>query len=179
MADKKPAAAAPAPEGKKGLPLVPLIGVAVVAAALAGGGAWFFASKGSGGKADGEESGEHAEEGGEEGGEEGAGGGTRYIEMKPAFVVNLSGGAARYLQVEVQLKVGSENAQKQVETHLPAVRNRLMLLLQEVKPEDIQNREAVESLQAKALSEVNGVIEAETERKEVVKELLFTSFVTQ
>ncbi len=171
MADKKPAAAAAPPgDAKPKLPIVPIIGAAVLSAAL-GGAAMFFLIPKPASPAEGAEC---TEEAAEPGGDK-----ARYIEMKPAFVVNLTGGAAKYLQVEVQLMVRRESAQKAVEEHLPAIRNRLMLLLQEVKAEDIQSREAIEALQAKALSEVNGVLEGETEKKDLVQELLFTSFVTQ
>lgn len=171
MADKKPAPApADAAEAKPKSPIVPIIGAAVLSAALVGGVMFFMMPKAAPAPAGAEAAEEPEEPGGDK---------ARYIEVKPAFVVNLPNGPAKYLQVEVQLMVRRESAQKAVEEHLPAIRNRLMLLLQEVADIDVRNREAIEALQAKALSEVNGVLEAETEKKDLVKELLFTSFVTQ
>lgn len=182
MADKKPAApAAPADAGAKPkLPLVPIIGAAVGSAVLVGAIMFFLMPKPAAAPAEGDEAAEAAEaaEEGEEG-EEGVPVETRYIEVKEPFVVNLTGGSAKYLQVQVQLATKSEAGQKAIETHLPAIRSALLVMLRQTTSEQLAEPDVMVTLQAKALAETNKVLEAETKKKDTVSALLFTSFVTQ
>ena len=179
MADKKPAApAAPADAGAKPkLPLVPIIGAAVGSAVLVGVLMFFLMPKPAAAPAEGDEAAEAAAEGEE--GEEGVPVETRYIEVKEPFVVNLTGGSAKYLQVQVQLATKSEAGQKAIETHLPAIRSALLVMLRQTTSEQLAEPDVMVTLQAKALAETNKVLEAETKKKDTVSALLFTSFVTQ
>ena len=179
MADKKPApAAAPADAAAKPkLPLIPIIGAAVGSAVLVAGIMFFMMPKPAHAPAEGEEAAEAAE--GEEGEEGAPKAETRYIEVKDPLVVNLTGGSAKYLQVQVQLATKSEAGQKAIETHLPAIRSALLVMLRQTTSEQLAEPDVMVTLQAKALAETNKVLEAETKKKDTVSALLFTSFVTQ
>ena len=174
MADKKPAAA-PAADAKPKLPLVPIIGAALGSAALVGGLMFFMMPKAA--PAEGDEAVESAEEGGE--GEADPAAQTRYVEVKEPLVVNLTGGGARFLQAHIQLATRSEEGQKAIETHLPAIRSALLILLRQTSAEDLARPDIMVELQDKTLAEANRVLEAETGKDDVVSALLFTSFVTQ
>lgn len=169
----KPAPAADAP-AKKGLPLIPIIIAAVVAAGAAGGGAMFF-MKGDAPHAEGEAA---------EGAEAAAPAATalpqaQYIELAPAFVVNLADpGPARYLQVDVQLVARKSTAAAAVEAQQPAIRNALLMLFSQQTQAQVMDRAGKEALQAAALAEVQRVLETETGDPQI-DALLFTSFVTQ
>lgn len=170
----KPAPAADAP-AKKGLPLIPIIIAAVVAAGAAGGGAMFF-MKGDAPHAEGEAAAEGAE---------GAAPAAaplaqaQYIELAPAFVVNLADpGPARYLQVDVQLVARKSTAAAAVEAQKPAIRNALLMLFSQQTQAQVMDRAGKEALQAAALAEVQRVLTTETGDPQI-DALLFTSFVTQ
>ena len=176
MADKKPApAAAPADAAAKPkVPLVPIIGAAVGSAALVAGVMFFMMPKPTHAPAEGAEAAEAAE--GEEGAPKRE---TRYIEVKDPLVVNLTGVSAKYLQVQIQLATKSEEGQKAIETHLPAIRSALLVMFRQLTNEELAQPDVMVTLQDKALAETNKVLEAETGKDEVVTALLFTSFVTQ
>ncbi|GAB3738164.1 flagellar basal body-associated FliL family protein [Silanimonas algicola] len=174
MADKKPAAAPADAAAKPKVPLVPIIGAAVGSAALVAGVMFFMMPK------------PHAAPAGAEGaeavaeGEEGAPKAeTRYIEVKDPLVVNLTGGSAKYLQVQIQLATKSETGQKAIETHLPAIRSGLLVMFRQLTSEELAKPDIMVTLQEKALAETNRVLEAETGKDDTVTALLFTSFVTQ
>jgi flagellar FliL protein len=179
MADKKPApAAAPADAAAKPkVPLVPIIGAAVGSAVLVAGIMFFMMPKPAHAPAEGDEAAEGAEaEEGEEGAPKPE---TRYIEVKDPLVVNLTGGSAKYLQVQIQLATKSEGGQKAIEAHLPAIRSALLVMFRQLTNEELSKPDVMVTLQDKALGETNKVLEAETGKKETVSALLFTSFVTQ
>jgi len=179
MADKKPApAAAPADAAAKPkLPLVPIIGSAVGSAVLVAAIMFFMMPKPATAPADGDEAAEGAEaEEGEEGAPKVE---TRYVEVKDPLVVNLTGGSAKYLQVQIQLATKSEAGQKAIETHLPAIRSGLLVMFRQLTNEELSQSDVMVTLQEKALAETNKVLEAETGKKDTVTALLFTSFVTQ
>lgn len=171
MADKKPAPAAPAAEAKPGLPLVPILVASLGSALLVGGLMFFLMPKAPPAPAaEGEEAAHTAPDPKAQ---------TRYIEVKEPLVVNLSGGGARYLQVQVQLATRSEAGQKAIETHLPAIRSALLVMLRQTTAEELAQPDVMVTLQDRALAEANRVLEAETRQKDLVSALLFTSFVTQ
>ncbi|MFY8122928.1 MAG: flagellar basal body-associated FliL family protein [Silanimonas sp.] len=184
MADKKPApapAAAPADAAAKPkVPLVPIIGAAVGSAVLVAGIMFFMMPKPAHAPAEGDEAAEGAEaEEGEEGEEGAPKPESRYIEIKDPLVVNLTGGSAKYLQVQIQLATKSEEGQKAIEAHLPAIRSALLVMFRQLTNEELSKPDVMVTLQDKALGETNKVLEAETGKKETVTALLFTSFVTQ
>lgn len=171
MADKKPAAT-PAAD-KPALPLVPIIGASLGSAVLVGAVMFFLMPKPAASPAEG---GEAAAETADA---ETPPPQTRYVEIKDPLVVNLVGGPSRFLQVEVQLATRSEEGQKAIEAHLPAVRSALLVLLRQTTAEQLAQPDVMVTLQKAALDEANRVLEAETRKKDTVSALLFTSFVTQ
>jgi len=173
MADKKPAAAAAPASDKPKLPLVPIIGASLGSAALVAGLMFFMMPKPSATPAD------------QAGGAEAAADAdappaqARYVEIGEPLVVNLVSGPSRFLQVEVQLATRSEEGQKAIEAHLPAIRSGLLVLLRQTTAEQLAAPDVMVTLQKTALDEANRVLEAETGKNDVVSALLFTSFVTQ
>lgn len=175
MADKKPAPAADAGAPKPKLPLVPIIGAVVGTAILVGGIMFFMMPKAA--PAEGDESAEHADEDGEASADVRAE--ARYVEIKDPLVVNLTGGSAKFLQVRVTLATRSEPGQKAMETHMPAIQNALLAMLQRATPEELAAPDLMATLQGKALTETNKVLEAETGTKDTASAVIFTSFVRQ
>lgn len=161
---KKPAADSPAPaaKGKKTWLLV-----AVIAIALAGGGAaWFFL-------------GHKAEASAADAKKAAAVKPAHYIAMQPAFVVNLAdAGSPRYLQLELQLMTRDETAAAAIEANAPAIRSQLLMLFSQQHADGLVDVDGKKRLQDSALAETRRVMKRET-GEPGVDAVYFTSFVIQ
>lgn len=103
----------------------------------------------------------------------------QYFALEPAFVVNLvDAEAVRYLQADVQLVTRDAQTRTSVETHAPAIRNRLLLLFGQQSTAQLAQRSGKERLQAAALAEVRQVLRQEG-AADKVEAVIFTSLVTQ
>ena len=181
MADKKSAAvpaepAAPVADKPK-RPLILIIGISLLTAALVGGGVFFLMPKGDSAAAEGEDSAAGAGKDAEA--EAAAVEPTVYVEIKQPLVINLTGSGPSFLQVEVQLATRGDAGKAAIETHLPAIRSALLILLRQTTGEELAQADVMVKLQASARTTANRVIEVETKEKGVVTAVLFTSFVTQ
>jgi flagellar FliL protein len=108
------------------------------------------------------------------------GGKVQYIEMRPSFVVNYGEPTTkmRYAKIDISLRVNSQSAAETVETHMPSLRNEIVLLLsqqQEGSMGDITGRESIRQM---AKDQLNAIIKLEA-GVEPVADLLFTAFVVQ
>ena len=103
-----------------------------------------------------------------------------YVELSPSFVVNVGGPAQRlrYLKAEVTLKVDTQEDVKAVEHHQPAIRNALVFLFSDVSLDQVSTPQGQDELRQEALKKVQTLIKEE-EGKEMVTNLLFTSFIVQ
>lgn len=102
-----------------------------------------------------------------------------YLALEPPFTVNLADtDSNRYLQVEVQVMARNQSTIDAVKLHTPAIRDRLLSLFAQQTVESVRAGEAREALQAKALEEIQAILEKES-IKPGLEALYFTSFVTQ
>lgn len=125
------------------------------------------------------------------GGSGGGGGGTGtstqfddrpalYHAFEEPFIVNFKErGRTRFLQVSIQVMTREADILVALETHLPLIRNNLLLLLSSQKSEEFHTPEGRESLRQAALLEVQKILEEQTGERETIEGLYFTSFVTQ
>lgn len=103
-----------------------------------------------------------------------------YHAFEPSFVVNFKErGRTRYLQIDVQVMTRDPEVIPDLETHMPLIRNNLLLLFSGQEAEKLHSAEGKEQLRTAALKEVQRILEEQTGKKEVVEALYFTSFVTQ
>jgi flagellar FliL protein len=165
--------ASPPAEGKKAGSRKKLIIIAAASVAIAGGAAAFFlrggdaAATGDKKKPAAEKKAEHKLP-------------AQYIPLDPPFVVNFdAGSSARFLQVAVQLMTREPETVEFLKQHDPVIRNDLLLLLGNVKFEDVQTREGKEALRQSALEAVRHIVKAEGADAEKVEAVYFTSFVMQ
>ncbi|MBL6749012.1 MAG: flagellar basal body-associated FliL family protein, partial [Nevskia sp.] len=102
-----------------------------------------------------------------------------YLELTPAFVVNLADDEAmRFLQVEVQVMARDPKVIDAAKEHMPRIRNALLMLFGQQHFHDLGTRESKEGLQKKALDEVQKTLDAEGAPSQV-EAVYFTSFVMQ
>lgn len=103
-----------------------------------------------------------------------------YFSLAPPFVVNFqsAGSRARFLKVELDAMTRDAAALPEVQKHLPAVRNALVLLLSRQTYDQLMTHEGKEQLRAEVLAEIRRVLEAQAGAP-IVEDVYFTSFVMQ
>jgi flagellar FliL protein len=112
----------------------------------------------------------------------GGGGGSSspYLEIKPAFVVNLADKSSdvRYLQVEVTLKLADVNDAETVQKHMPMIRHRLVLLFSSLSFSEISSSQGKVKLTAEVLKEIKEGLKKMT-GKEIIEAVYLPKIVGQ
>ena len=102
-----------------------------------------------------------------------------YYPLEPAFVVNFKdNGRTRFLQVTMEVMARDPQIIEDIKTHMPLIRNNLLLLLSNQDANNLHTQEGKEAIRAAALEEVKNILAEQTGRVKV-EGLYFTSFVTQ
>lgn len=102
-----------------------------------------------------------------------------YFSLDPPFVVNFPGGGrGRFLQITLDAMTYDETVVDAVRTHMPVLRNNLILLFSEQDASNLITPEGKEALRIATLDSMQKVIEKETGAKGV-ENVYFTSFVMQ
>lgn len=107
-------------------------------------------------------------------------GGTPYLELKPAFVVNVgeSGIRVSFAKVDVTLRLQDEVDKERVMRHQPGLRDILVSALTGQPLVNVESGDDREALRVEALENLQAYLEQE-EGATLVSDLLFTSFVVQ
>jgi len=102
-----------------------------------------------------------------------------YIKLGDPFIVNfMAGDQIRYLQVSIEVMSRDPDVQKDIETHMPVIRNNLVMLFSGLDFETISTVEGKQKIREQALKAVQKILEEQTGYKGV-EDLYFTSFVMQ
>ena len=102
-----------------------------------------------------------------------------YVDLHPAFTVNLqSKSQARFLQVSVQILTRDAKVEEAIKRHSPMIRNKLVLLFSGKTSQELRTSEGKENLQKQARSAIEKVLKSET-GDGGVEAVFFTSFVMQ
>lgn len=102
-----------------------------------------------------------------------------YESLSPPFVVNFQDkNFVRFLQVGIDIMANSQEGIDNAKKHMPVIRNDIVLILGDVKFEDISTREGKEKLRQTILADVRKILKERT-GNESVADLFFTSFVMQ
>src|SRR5690348_10144998 len=140
----------PAPPKKARGPLLLILGSAVLSAALASGITWFLAPKraptahghaaaAETAKEDGKDEAKAGDDGEQKSGPQEA---ALYLDLTPAFVVNLADEeAVRFLQVEAELMARDPKVIDAAKANMPRIRNTILLLLSQQRSHDLASRE--------------------------------------
>ena len=104
-----------------------------------------------------------------------------YFPMEPPFVVNFKDrGRTRFLQVSMQVMTRDKEMVTAMETHMPLIRNNILLVLSNQTAETLHSAEGKETIRELALEELKTILVKETGLVDVhIEGLYFTSFVTQ
>lgn len=100
-----------------------------------------------------------------------------YAEVGELLIAMPYRGATRHLQLTVQLVGHDDKYMKSVENDVPAIRNGLLIFLNQKTFEQVNTYEGRESLRLETLQRVNEIINAtDTQR---VADVYFTAYITQ
>lgn len=102
-----------------------------------------------------------------------------YFPFKDAFVVNfIDKNQIRYLQINVEVMSRNQEVIDSIETHLPKIKNNLLVLFSDLDIEMITSVVGKQKLRDLALEELRKILKEETGHNEV-EALYFTGFVMQ
>jgi len=102
-----------------------------------------------------------------------------YLSITPPLVVNFQNPQpARFLQVGIDVMARDKKILDEVKQNMPAIRNRLIILLSGQKYAQINSPEGKQTLRKQVLDSINEALD-EAGVKEKVEKVYFTSFVMQ
>lgn len=105
----------------------------------------------------------------------------RCVELEPTFITNYGiadSGQLHYVKADITVRVNTADAEGATRYQLPALRNRLVLLLARQDESTISSSMGRETIKVEALSELREVLSYE-EGEEFIEDLMFTNFVVQ
>ncbi|VAW92951.1 hypothetical protein MNBD_GAMMA22-550 [hydrothermal vent metagenome] len=114
-----------------------------------------------------------------------------YFLLKPDFVINFeSDGKANFLSVTIQLMARDSKPISVIETHMPVLRNNILLLLSAQKYDEVRTTEGKEKLRKDMLKIVKKIIDNENKAQkknsgddfkkiEYIEAVYFTGFIMQ
>jgi len=163
--DPKPEEGAEAPAGGSKKKLIMIIAAVLVLAGGGGGAAWYFMGHKAAPKKEEVKHEEPAKA-------------PVFVTLE-TFTVNLQPDPdEKFLQLDISLQVADAEVGEVLKTQMPAVRNRLLLLLTSKKPSEISSMEGKKKLTEEIVAEVKKPYVAGAKPLEV-SGVFFTSFVIQ
>lgn len=103
-----------------------------------------------------------------------------YVSLGDAMVLNLSSNRNQttFLQIKTDILLNSSDAVEIIETHIPAIRHSLIVLLSEQKDIDIKTPAKREEIRMQATTQVKELI-AKLSGNEDIADVLFSSILVQ
>lgn len=102
-----------------------------------------------------------------------------YVSLGDPMVLNLSGATRlTFLQISADVLVSDSEAESIIETHVPAIRHSLIMLLSEQKAKDIKSPAKREEIRQQAAARVKALI-ANLSGSQDVGDILFSSILVQ
>ena len=102
-----------------------------------------------------------------------------YFPLKPPIIVNFqSRGRQRFLQADITLMTREDDVVDAIETHMPMIRNALVLKFGGQVYEELQTEQGRELLRQESLEALQNIMLQEIDKTGIEK-LLFTNFVMQ
>ena len=110
---------------------------------------------------------------------EGSGKPAQYFSFDPPLVVNFDDSqAVRFLQLQIDVMARDEKVIESVKQNSPAIRNNLLMLMNNRDYKSLMTREGKEGLRQECLKEVQRILQKET-GSPGIEDLYFSSFVVQ
>ncbi|MDT4331699.1 flagellar basal body-associated FliL family protein [Methylomonas sp. MED-D] len=114
---------------------------------------------------------------GEKKADESAGPVIEYLEMKPAFTVNLAE-PKKYLLLNVQLLVEGAEPVEKIKKHMPLLRHEMIMMLSGLHAADLQTMEQREGLRLKTKEMITGLL-TKIQNPDGFRDVFFSEFLIQ
>lgn len=103
-----------------------------------------------------------------------------YVSLGEAMVLNLATDSKKltFLQLKADVLVGNSDAKEVVESHLPAIRHQLIVLLSEQPATDMKTPTKREQLRQQVTERVRDMMKQMADNNDV-EEVLFSTFLVQ
>ncbi len=102
-----------------------------------------------------------------------------FFPMDPPLVVNFTNPRpVRFLQIQMEVLVHSEEAVENIKKYMPIIRNNLVIMLSGLDSQSLNSREGKEKVRADILAEIKAILKERTGEAEV-EQVYFTGFVMQ
>jgi len=103
-----------------------------------------------------------------------------YISLGNAMVLNLTNKKSRltFLQLKADVLIADEDSKSVVESHIPAIRHQLILLLSEQSVQDMKSSSKREEIRMKATTQIQELL-AKLAGTNDIEDVLFSSFLVQ
>ena len=103
-----------------------------------------------------------------------------YVELRPAFVVNLADiEVLRFVQAEIDLMSRDPDVALLIEQHMPAIRHQLVLTLSMQNFADLLAPGGKDALLEAIRARINTLLAEFSEQEEAIEEVYFSAFVMQ
>lgn len=103
-----------------------------------------------------------------------------YVSLGDSMVLNLSTDSKRltFLQLKADVLIKDDNTKSVIETHIPAIRHKLIVLLSGQSAIDMKTATKREQIRQQATTEIREMLEKMADNKDI-EEVLFTNFLVQ
>lgn len=103
-----------------------------------------------------------------------------YVSLGDSMILNLSTDSQRltFLQLKADVLISDADAEDIIETHIPAIRHKLIVLLSDQKAIDMKTASKREQIRLMATAQIRAMIE-ELSGSSAVSDVLFSSFLVQ
>ena len=103
-----------------------------------------------------------------------------YVSLGETMVLNLStdGRKLSFLQLKADVLVGDDDSKSVVESHLPAIRHQLIVMLSEQSATDMKTPAKREQVRQQVTTQVRDMLKEMGDNPDV-KEVLFSTFLVQ
>lgn len=155
------------PNSKNKLLWIIIALLVLILAAAGAGGAWYFMSGGA----------PAADEAQEQESESAPPPQPVFVELKP-FTVNIDEISDRILYIGITLKVAGEEAASRIESNMPEVRSRILMVLTSQQGDELNTSEGKRALSQELVAALEDPLDNENEGSGV-SDVLFTDFIVQ
>lgn len=102
----------------------------------------------------------------------------QYVKITPAITTNYLAPKLKYVQADVAIKVRGNSSVSAIESHIPRIKHKLILILSQQEFEGVSTQDGRTIIKELALEEINNIMDEEGLAPNI-EEVLFTRFIVE
>ena len=102
----------------------------------------------------------------------------QYVKITPAITTNYLSSKLKYVQADVAIKVRGNSSVSAIESHIPRIKHKLILILSRQEYEGVSTQDGRTIIKEIALEEINNIMDEEGLTPNI-DEVLFTRFIVE